>query len=49
MELVLAGLLALGHIHGVNSGEPHEPNDLDIAKRLMDTCYQMYRRYSLLS
>ena len=39
-----AGLLALGHEHGVATGEEHEPSDLDIAKRLMHTCYQMYRR-----
>ena len=38
------GLLALGHLHGLNSAHPGEPNDLAIAEDLMRTCYEMYRR-----
>ena len=36
--------MALGHWHGVSTGEPHEPSDLAIAQQLMATCYEMYRR-----
>lgn len=39
-----AGLLALGHYHGLNSASPGEPNDLEVAEDLMRTCYEMYRR-----
>lgn len=39
-----AGLLALGHFHGVNTGSRYDPNDLEIAEELMLTCYEMYRR-----
>lgn len=38
------GVLALGHFHGVNTGGQYEPNDLEIAEELMQTCYEMYRR-----
>ena len=40
----LAGLLALGHLHGVNTGKSGEPDDLAIARDLMRTCYEMYAR-----
>jgi mannosyl-oligosaccharide alpha-1,2-mannosidase len=40
----MAGLLALGHLHGVNTGLPGEPDDLAIAKDLMHTCHEMYAR-----
>lgn len=40
----LPGVLALGHFHGVNTGGQYEPNDLEIAEELMQTCYEMYRR-----
>ena len=39
-----AGLLALGHFHGLNTGAKNEPNDLEVAQDLMLTCYEMYRR-----
>lgn len=39
-----AGLLALGHMHGVNTGVAGEPDDLATAKDLMRTCYEMYAR-----
>lgn len=39
-----AGLMALGHWHGVATGDAHEQSDLDIARQLMATCYEMYRR-----
>ena len=42
--MLLAGLLALGHMHGVNTGRSGEPDDLAIAKDLMRTCYEMYAR-----
>lgn len=42
--VLLAGLLALGHMHGVNTGKSGEPDDLAIAKDLMQTCYEMYAR-----
>ena len=42
--MLLAGLLALGHMHGVNTGKSGEPDDLAIAKDLMQTCYEMYAR-----
>ena len=37
-------MLALGHLHGVNTGSRYEPNDLEVAEELMLTCYEMYRR-----
>jgi len=40
----IAGLLALGHFHGVNTGSRYDPNDLELAEELMLTCYEMYRR-----
>ncbi|KAK9829091.1 hypothetical protein WJX72_003851 [[Myrmecia] bisecta] len=40
----LPGLLALGHLHGINSGHESELDDLSVAKLLMLTCYEMYRR-----
>ena len=39
-----AGLLALGHHHGVNTAAEGEPDDLEVAEDLMRTCYEMYRR-----
>ena len=39
-----AGLLALGHMHGVNTGRSGQPDDLAIARELMRTCYEMYAR-----
>ena len=44
MLVLLAGLLALGHLHGVNTGNSGEPDDLAIAKDLTRTCYEMYAR-----
>lgn len=41
-----AGLLALGHHHGVDTATKGEPGDLEIAEDLMRTCYEMYRRSS---
>ena len=41
---VAAGLLALGHMHGVNTGKSGQPDDLAIARELMRTCYEMYAR-----
>ena len=43
-EPYVAGILALGHLHGVNTGGQDESNDLEIARQLMLTCYEMYRR-----
>ncbi|KAL3131586.1 hypothetical protein ABBQ38_007885 [Trebouxia sp. C0009 RCD-2024] len=40
----LPGVFALGHLHGVSTGGRNEPDDLEIAKQLMLTCYEMYRR-----
>ncbi|EIE20577.1 hypothetical protein COCSUDRAFT_48568 [Coccomyxa subellipsoidea C-169] len=40
----LPGLLALGHMHGVNTGAAGEEDDLAIARQLMRTCYEMYAR-----
>ncbi|BDA50577.1 probable endoplasmic reticulum mannosyl-oligosaccharide 1,2-alpha-mannosidase at C-terminar half [Coccomyxa sp. Obi] len=40
----LPGLLALGHLHGVNTGAAGEEDDLAIARQLMRTCYEMYAR-----
>lgn len=38
-----AGLLALGHVHGVNTAPTSsDPSDLQLAKELMFTCYSMY-------
>ena len=31
-------------MHGVNTGKSGEPDDLAIAKDLMQTCYEMYAR-----
>ena len=42
--MLSAGLLALGHFHGVNTGGKNDPNDLEVAQDLMLTCYEMYRR-----
>ena len=39
-----AGLLALGHLHGVSTARPREQSDLDLAKDLMATCNELYRR-----
>jgi hypothetical protein len=40
-----AGLLALGHLHGVSTKRADgEPDDLVIARDLMRTCYELYRR-----
>ena len=40
-----AGLLALGHLHGVaTKTKPSQPDDLALAKDLMRTCYELYRR-----
>ncbi len=39
-----AGLLALGHHHGVETAQEGEPGDLKVAEDLMRTCYEMYRR-----
>lgn len=44
MCTLFAGLLALGHFHGVNTGGRYEPDDLEVAEDLMLTCYEMYRR-----
>ena len=35
---------ALGHLHGVSTGGQDEPNDLEVARQLMLTCYEMYRQ-----
>ena len=43
-KLAFAGLLALGHHHGVNTAREGEPDDLAVAEDLMRTCYEMYRR-----
>eukprot|EP00891_Asterochloris_glomerata_P000369 jgi/Astpho2/369/Aster-02244 len=39
----LPGLLALGHLHGVNtaSDPTAQPSDLDLAEDLMQTCYEI--------
>lgn len=37
-------MFALGHLHGVSTGGRNEPDDLEVAKQLMLTCYEMYRR-----
>lgn len=39
-----AGLLALGHLHGVSTAKPGEQSDLDVARDLMTTCNELYRR-----
>ena len=41
---IAAGLLALGHMHGVNTGKSGQPDDLAVARELMRTCYEMYAR-----
>ncbi|KAK9837344.1 hypothetical protein WJX81_007743 [Elliptochloris bilobata] len=40
----LPGLLALGHLHGVSTARSGEQSDLDLAKDLMATCNELYRR-----
>eukprot|EP00884_Botryococcus_braunii_P010869 jgi/Botrbrau1/19784/Bobra.0124s0032.1 len=40
----MPGLFALGHLHGANTSLPGETDDLEVAKALMHTCYQMYQR-----
>lgn len=40
----VTGIFALGHLHGVSTGGQDEPNDLEIARQLMLTCYEMYRQ-----
>lgn len=44
MTLYGTGVFALGHLHGVNTAGPKEPDDLEVARLLMLTCYEMYRR-----
>lgn len=44
MPVPRAGLLALGHHHGVNTAADGEPDDLEVAEDVMRTCYEMYRR-----
>eukprot|EP01024_Parvocaulis_polyphysoides_P034919 TRINITY_DN3091_c0_g1_i4.p2 TRINITY_DN3091_c0_g1~~TRINITY_DN3091_c0_g1_i4.p2 ORF type:complete len:175 (+),score=10.86 TRINITY_DN3091_c0_g1_i4:196-720(+) len=43
----LPGLLALGNFHQVETGQKNEPQDMEIARKLMQTCYEMYRRSPL--
>lgn len=38
------GLLALGWLHGVNTGAPDQPTDLELAEAMAVTCYEMYRQ-----
>jgi hypothetical protein len=40
------GLLALGHLHGVNTAPnpKADPDDLALARDLMRTCYELYAR-----
>ena len=42
--LLPAGLLALGWLHGVNTGAAGEPTDLELAESMAETCYEMYRQ-----
>lgn len=39
-----AGLLALGWLHGVNTGNAGEATDLELAEAMAATCYEMYRQ-----
>ena len=36
--------MALGHLHGVETGEVGELPEIELAEALMQTCYEMYRR-----
>lgn len=40
----LPGTLALGHLHGINTGGEGEMDDLEVAEDLMATCNEMYAR-----
>jgi hypothetical protein len=40
----ITGLFALGHLHGANTSVGGEMDDLEVARHLMRTCYEMYRR-----
>lgn len=44
VTMCVTGVFALGHLHGVSTGGQGEPNDLEVARQLMLTCYEMYRR-----
>ena len=39
-----AGLVALGHLHGIETAESGELPEIELAEALMLTCYEMYRR-----